>query len=333
MAKPLSPMTTSTLPRADTNTQSMFNEAVARESTGIVADVLNHDRQALARFITVVENRWPGWLDAMRLLYPHAGKARLVGITGSAGAGKSCLTAALALALHARGYRVAVIAIDPSSPITGGAVLGDRVRMSKLSEAGVYIRSLATRGSMGGLCQAACDVARILDAAGYEMILVETVGVGQDEVDIMRLAHTVVVLCTPGQGDGVQAIKAGLMEIGDLMVINKADLPGAEQVAADLQQMLHTRSVAMQRECRVMRTVATLGDGVDELAEAVLMHAVNAPNPEQKQVQFKNEVLRLMDAAIEDRLLQNPSIIEGNPYAVFQNWFSTALQTIETTTP
>lgn len=295
-------------------------------SMDLVASVLHQDRRSMARLISVVENRWPGWLDAMQALYAHAGKARLVGITGAAGAGKSCLTAALALALHARGRRVAVIAIDPSSPITGGAVLGDRVRMNKLAEAGVYIRSLATRGAMGGLCQAACDVARILDAAGYELILIETVGVGQDEVDIMGLAHTVLVLCTPGQGDGVQAIKAGLMEIGDLMVINKADLPGADQVAADLQQMLHTRSVAMQRDCPVLRTTATSSEGINELAEAVLAHAASTPKVDQKRVLFRNELVRLLNAAIEDRLMQEPVLADFNPYTVFQTWFSPALQ-------
>lgn len=293
----------------------------------LVTGLVQGDRRAMARLISVVENRWDGWLDSMRALHPHAAKARLVGITGSAGAGKSCLTAALALALHQDGHKVAVMAIDPSSPLTGGAVLGDRVRMAQLAEAGVYIRSLATRGAMGGLCQAAIDVARVLDAAGHDIVLIETVGVGQDEVDIMRLAHTVLVVCTPGQGDGVQAIKAGLMEIGDLLVINKVDLPGADQVESDLHRMLHTRSAALRRDCPVLRTIATTGQGVGKLADAVLAHPASIrPANDQTHARFRDELLRLLGVALDDCLQQKPALARANPYATLQQTLLPALQ-------
>ncbi len=293
----------------------------------LVSSLLQGDRRAMARLISVIENRWDGWLDIMRALHPHAARARLIGITGSAGAGKSCLTAALALALHQRGHRVAVMAIDPSSPLTGGAVLGDRIRMAQLAETGVYIRSLATRGAMGGLCQSAMDVARVLDAAGHDIVLIETVGVGQDEVDIMRLAHTVLVVCTPGQGDGVQAIKAGLMEIGDLLVVNKADLPGADQVESDLHRMLHTRSAALRRDCPVLRTVATAGQGVGELADAMLAHTATArPVSDQTHIRFRDELLRLLGAALDDCLQQTPALAQANPYATLQRALLPALQ-------
>lgn len=281
--------------------------------------VIAQDRHALARLLTVVENRWPGWLESMAFLYPQCGRARLVGITGSAGAGKSTLTAALTEVLVRRGHSVAIVAVDPSSPLSGGAVLGDRVRMSGLSELGVFIRSLATRGSVGGLSQATRDICRILDAAGFDMILVETVGVGQDEVEIVRLVSKVLVVCTPGQGDGIQAIKAGLMEIADLLVLNKADVPGADKLASELHVMLRTRADAQRRDTPVVRTVATTGEGIPALAEALLaLPAGSVAGGGDISAQVE-EVLDMLRPLLQAQMAQLPEKEGANPYTAFKS--------------
>ncbi|MDP1604011.1 MAG: methylmalonyl Co-A mutase-associated GTPase MeaB, partial [Legionella sp.] len=190
--------------------------------------VLNGDRLALARLLTQVENNAPEGRSALIELFPHTGRAHLVGVTGAPGTGKSSLVNQLALLYRrAENRRVAVVAVDPSSPFTGGAVLGDRVRMRDLSgDPGVFIRSMATRGSLGGLAQATANIVQVFDAAGFDIIMIETVGAGQSEVDIARLAHTTLVVEAPGLGDDIQAIKAGILEIADILVINKADRPG-----------------------------------------------------------------------------------------------------------
>lgn len=287
---------------------------------GLARATIARDRRALARLLTVVENRWPGWLEAMTLLYPSTGRARIIGITGAAGAGKSTLIVALAQILVSQGHQPAIIAIDPSSPLSGGAVLGDRVRMSQLVARGVFIRSLATRGAMGGLCQAACDVVRVLDAAGHDVILVETVGVGQDEVDIMRLAHTVLVVCTPGQGDAIQTIKAGLMEIASLFVLNKADAPGAAQLDADLRIMLSVRADSARRNTPIFRTVASTGEGVSELVMGMMSMSVGA-HPDQDHEALTNEILRQMRPAVQAKLSKLTPLECANPYAVLQSAF------------
>ena len=187
--------------------------------------------RALSRLISRVENRDPGWIGAMQQIYPWSGQARLIGITGSPGAGKSTLTNGMARELVSRGFKVGIIAVDPSSPFSGGSLLGDRVRMKDLWNLDeVFIRSMATRGALGGLNQSARDVAKILDASGKDFVLIETVGVGQDEVEVVRAADLVLVVCVPGQGDAVQALKAGIMEIADIFIVNKADREGAEAV-------------------------------------------------------------------------------------------------------
>lgn len=215
-----------------------------------------------------------GAAETMALLYPLTGRADVIGITGNPGAGKSTLTDQLIGAWRARGLRIGVVAIDPSSPFTGGAILGDRVRMQQhSSDPGVFIRSLATRGLLGGLSRSTRDVVNVLDAMGFERILVETVGVGQDEVDIARTAHTSVVVLVPGLGDGVQALKAGLLEIADLFVVNKSDRPEAERVVRELAQLLELEGgVRHGWTVPVLRTVATENVGVEALVEAVEGH-------------------------------------------------------------
>src|ERR1044071_5722057 len=205
----------------------------------LVTAVRAGDRRALARLLTAVENQREGVDEALKALYPHTGRAWVIGLTGAPGTGKSSLVTELAKAYRAQGETVAVLAVDPTSPFTGGAILGDRIRMRELSgDKGVFIRSMATRGSLGGLARATRDAIRVLDAAGFDRILVETVGAGQSEVDIVRAAYTTVVIEAPGLGDDVQAIKAGILEIADVLVVNKADRPGVDNTVRGLKTML-----------------------------------------------------------------------------------------------
>jgi LAO/AO transport system kinase len=225
------------------------------------------DTRALARVATGIENRDPRALEALRDLDPFAGRARIIGITGPPGAGKSTLVDALAVTLRKEGKTVAIIAVDPSSSVSGGAILGDRIRMQQHhADAGIFIRSMATRGTTGGLASATADLARLMDAAGRDYVLIETVGVGQSEIDITGLAQVTVVVLVPGMGDDVQAIKAGILEIADIFVINKSDMPGADRVERELQGML---SLGPGRQPPIVRTVATEGKGVAELLEAL----------------------------------------------------------------
>ena len=226
------------------------------------------ERRAIARAITAVEND-PARAQSVRdALAPHLGRAHVVGITGPAGAGKSTLVNALLGEFLARGHTVAVVAVDPSSPLTGGAVLGDRIRMAEhQANERVFIRSLAARGHAGGLSRATAPVIDVLDAAGFDLILVETVGAGQSDVAIARLARTRIVVYPPGLGDEVQALKAGMLEIADILVVNKADLPGADRTARDLLAMPARHGTQSKRP--VMKTVSTTGDGVAKLADAI----------------------------------------------------------------
>jgi LAO/AO transport system kinase len=233
------------------------------------------DARALARTATGVENRDPRALETLRDLAPFAGHARIVGITGPPGAGKSTLVDALAAAIRQRGKTVAIVAVDPTSRMTGGAILGDRIRMQQHhADPGIFIRSMATRGGTGGLARATADVAHLMDAAGRDFVIIETVGVGQDEIEVASVAQVTVVVLVPGMGDDVQAIKAGIMEIADIFVINKSDQPGADRVERDLQAML---SLADGRHPPIIRTIATEAAGIAELLEAVEGHAPLAP--------------------------------------------------------
>ncbi len=267
----------------------------------LVEQVRQGSPRALSRLITRVENRDPGWESAMKKIYPHTGRARIIGITGSPGAGKSTLTKELSLALLNRGLSIGIIAVDPSSPFSGGALLGDRLRMQELYELPrVFIRSMATRGMMGGLCHAARDVTRILDAFGKDVILIETVGVGQDEIEIVRVADAVMVVCVPGQGDGIQAIKAGIMEIADLFVVNKADRDGADELADDISAMLDLSAQADGKKPPVLKTSALHKEGIAELAEAVWQPRTE--NRQLKKKQIKEELLGLLEGELARRL-------------------------------
>lgn len=240
--------------------------------TDLVEQLDAGNPRALPRLLSLVERRDPAGLAALAELYPRSGKALVVGITGPPGAGKSTLVSAIAKAGRASGMRVAILAIDPSSPISGGAVLGDRIRMMDLhDDPGVFIRSVASKGRTGGLAPTAAAMVHCLDAAGFPLILLETVGAGQDSIDIDVLARTVVVVQAPGFGDGVQAIKAGILEIGDILVVNKSDLPGAQEVSRMLRGSIdHAEPGGW--EVPVLLTNAATGEGVAELLEAINAH-------------------------------------------------------------
>lgn len=239
----------------------------------LAAGVLNGDRRAVARLLTLIENQAEQARQALAEIYPRTGRAHVVGITGAPGTGKSTLANSIALEFRRRGWSVGILAIDPSSPFSGGAILGDRVRMQEAAaDAGVFIRSMAARGALGGLCRAAADAIHVLDAFGRDVIMVETVGVGQDEIDIASAAHTTVVLQMPTLGDDIQALKAGILEIADVLVINKADLPGAERVEAALSLMLDLDGRSTGWRAPVLQTVASENSGIAALVEALGQH-------------------------------------------------------------
>ncbi len=229
--------------------------------------------RALAKAISLVERDDPDSERLLAAIYASTGKARIIGITGSPGSGKSTLVAAMAKHYRKAGKRVGIIAVDPTSPFTGGAILGDRIRMVDLyTDRGVFIRSMATRGFLGGLAKATNDVVDLLDASGFDMILVETVGVGQDEVEVVRTVQTNVVVLVPGMGDDIQAIKAGIMEIGDIFVVNKADRPGADKTVTEVTTMMSLVEEHGDWIPPIVKTVASTADGVDQLDEAITKH-------------------------------------------------------------
>jgi len=237
------------------------------------SDILSGKYRALAQAVSLVERDEP---DAARLLadiYKETGKARIIGITGSPGAGKSTLVASLAKHYRRQNKRVGIIAVDPTSPFTGGAILGDRIRMTDLyTDRGVFIRSMATRGFLGGLAKATNDGVDLLDAAGFDVVLVETVGVGQDEVEVIRTVQTNMVVLVPGMGDDIQAIKAGIMEIGDIFVVNKADRPGADKTVTEVTMMMSLVEEHGDWIPPIVKTVASRNEGIDELDAAIVKH-------------------------------------------------------------
>jgi LAO/AO transport system kinase len=273
---------------------------LSADTVGIVQGVLARDPRAIGRAISAVE-RGEGFGDLLRDLYPRSGRARIVGITGPPGAGKSTLVQRLAQELRRRGGTVGIVAVDPSSPFTGGAILGDRIRMSEIyTDPGVFIRSMATRGTLGGLARATSDAVDVLDAAGFTTVLVETVGVGQDEVDIARAADTTVVVLVPGLGDDIQAIKAGILEIGDVFVVNKADRDGSDKAVAELTMMLDLSHPASWRP-PILRTVAPRAEGIVEAIEAVEKHAAHlAASGEGSERRRRRARARLLDL-LEER--------------------------------
>jgi LAO/AO transport system kinase len=323
----------------------------------ICAAVLEGSRLALARLLTQVENNSPTGQAALSMLFPHTGRAHLIGVTGAPGTGKSSLVNQLAHFYRqtesgqSAAKRVAVVAVDPTSPFTGGAILGDRVRMRDLSgDPGVFIRSMASRGSLGGLAAATSGFILALDAAGFDVILIETVGAGQAEVDIARLAHTTVVVEAPGLGDDIQAIKAGILEIADVLVINKADRPGAESTERALRSMLQLNQPAprsLRHHGRIeansaqepqqpaqalqtawipplISTVATEGAGIPELAEVIERHRSYLAQTGGWQNRERNRLQAELETKIRERLLERWR--EALPASIYQNTLDALLQ-------
>lgn len=303
----------------------------------IAKELLAGNRLALSRAITAIENEYPEANDIMKELYTHTGHAYVVGITGPPGAGKSTMTDKIARAYRKKGMTVGIVAVDPSSPFTGGAILGDRIRMDDLTlDKGVFIRSMGTRGSLGGLSHKTADVVKAMDAFGKDIIIVETVGVGQSEVDIVKAADTTMVILIPGMGDDIQAIKAGILEIGDLFVINKSDLDGADKVVREINMMLdldagsmriaktatqkeledqfHHLSIAPKAEEAapgywrppVHKVVAMQNEGIEELVELVGKHRAfieeNGELTRRRTKRAKDEMLDILNARINYRI-------------------------------
>jgi LAO/AO transport system kinase len=272
----------------------------------LVERALRGDRQAVAKLISIVEDGGPELAGAMEAIFPHTGKAFTVGITGAPGAGKSTLVEALVKCIRAEGHRVAVLAIDPSSPFTGGALLGDRVRMqTHATDQDVFIRSMATRGHLGGLSLAAPEAVRVLDAAGNPFIVIETVGVGQAEVEIVESADTTVVVVNPGWGDSVQAGKAGLLEIGDVFAVNKADRDGVKQTVRELNQMLDFLPHDARRP-PVIETVATNAKGVDLLWTAVKAHqdhlTATGELQKRRRARIETEIGKIVGERVQEKV-------------------------------
>ena len=272
--------------------------------------LLSGDTRALARAITLVEDRAPDAPAILRDAFPATGSAFVVGVTGFPGAGKSSLVDRLTASYRAREKRVGVVAVDPSSAFSGGAILGDRIRMMRHStDPDVFIRSMATRGALGGLSRATADTIDLLDASGHEVVLVETVGVGQDEIDVVRAADTVAVVLVPGMGDDIQAIKAGILEIADVFVINKSDQPGADRLQAELETMMSLGEAAERKE--IVRTVAVREEGIEALVAAIERHRKAAEASGERARRRERQSLarfvdllrqRLLEAAIEKEL-------------------------------
>jgi len=300
----------------------MTSPPAGRSVRGLVERARTGDLRAVARLISLVEDESPLLREVSVRLAPHTGRAQVVGLTGAPGVGKSTSTSALVGALRAAGKRVGVLAVDPSSPFTGGALLGDRVRMQDhATDPQVFIRSMATRGHLGGVAWATAQALRVLDAAGYDVILLETVGVGQSEVDVAGLADTTAVLLAPGAGDGIQAAKAGILEVGDVFVVNKADREGADAVVRDLRGMvaLTERAPGGWRP-PIVKTVAVKREGLDEVVAALDKHrawmSANGELQRRRTVRARAEIEAIALGALRARSLRGHAGLDDLAAAV-----------------
>jgi LAO/AO transport system kinase len=275
----------------------------------IAREVLKGDKRSIARAISQIENEQSGAQQIISLLYSHTGKAHIIGITGPSGCGKSTLVEKLVKALRRGGKTVGVVAVDPTSPFTGGAFLGDRIRMQELStDEGVFIRSMATRNNSGGLARATKDAVHILDASGKDVVIVETAGAGQSEVEIVKVAYTILVVSAPGLGDEIQAIKAGIMEIGDIFVVNKADRENADKAVIDIQAMLETNGKGQAWKPPIVKTIATKGDGVSDLLEKIWEHKKyleSGVSASRYKAHVETELLDVLKQKIAQQLLDD----------------------------
>lgn len=288
----------------------------------IIERLLAGDRRALARMVTLIENEVPAARRYLAELHQHTGRAQIVGVTGAPGAGKSTLVTHFVRELRRRDCKVGVVAIDPSSPFSGGAILGDRIRMMELAgDPQIFIRSMASRGSLGGLSASTRDAVRAMDAAGYDPIIIETVGTGQAEVEVMRIAQTVVVVCAPGMGDEIQAIKAGILEIADIFAVSKADRPGADQTVAELAMMLSLDPTRRQHDktqphwkIPVLKTSALKDQGLSELTDAIQQHRTylteSGALASRSQRQVHSEIQALILHAVTNALKREISEAE-----------------------
>jgi LAO/AO transport system kinase len=276
--------------------------------------LLKGDRLALSRMISALEAARDDARQAMRCLYARTGRAHVVGVTGPPGSGKSTLTTRLAIEYRGRGRTVGIVAVDPTSPYSGGAILGDRVRMMELhSDPGVFMRSMATRGLMGGLARSTLDVVLLLDAFGKDVVILETVGVGQDEVEIARAADTTLVVGVPNLGDDIQAIKAGILEIADILVVNKADLAGADRLVADLRAMLQLGEQRTAWPTPIQQTVATDGQGVAELVDRIAEHRTFLEQSGTWRERRADSARRQVRAIVEDRVQRRLERLTAGP--------------------
>ena len=266
--------------------------------------ILKSEKTAVARGISLVENESKQAGELLKKLYKNTGNAYLIGITGPPGAGKSTITNALSKVLRVKGYKIGIIAVDPTSPFTGGALLGDRIRMQETgTDDDVFIRSMATRGSLGGLSKKAKEACEILDASGKDFIIIETVGVGQSELDIAQTADTTIVVLVPESGDAVQTMKAGLMEIGDIFVINKSDREGSEALGVALRTMLHLKMTReSDREIPVLKTVASRNKGIDELYDFIMLHKKYLEEKGKLQLKRKENLIKQINELVNNKL-------------------------------